>query len=241
MARNNAAWMEFKGARSDALGAAVVELPKRLRAAERGEAVKVPGRHGSLWVSEGAYDDVQLEVKLRMGAASSWEALSAWLTGSGNLRFSDDPTRVYRARAAEQFAYERFLPGARRDHFLVKFDCQPFRYQAVPAPMVLTADGFVENPGSVPAQPVITIYGAGDVDLMVGGATAIVTGISGQLTLDCENKIAYRAAGSELVYQNGRVNLLDGWPVLAAGRTAVSWTNKAGAPRIQIEPNWRWL
>ena len=53
--------------------------------------------------------------------------------------------------------------------FAVNFRCKPFWYLKDVASITLTQSGsFISNPGSVHAEPVVTVYGTANITLMVG-------------------------------------------------------------------------
>lgn len=79
--------------------------------------------------------------------------------------------------------------------------------------ITLTTSGtFVTNPGSVYAEPVITVYGSGEITLMVGMTIVELDSI----TLDTPLMEAYNGAAS----MNG--NMSGDFPTLTPGANAVS-------------------
>jgi len=91
----------------------------------------------------------------------------------------------------------------------------------------------LNNPGSVYAEPVLTVYGDGDITLMIGQQLVELEGISGSIVIDSVLKEAYKE--SEL--QNDRMS--GEFPVLRPGGNAISWTGDVS--RIVVTPNWRYL
>ena len=97
-------------------------------------------------------------------------------------------------------------------------------------PITLTQSGsFVTNPGSVHAEPVITVYGTGAITLIVGMTITELESVSGSVTLDTPLMEAYSEATS----------MSGDFPVLLPGQNAVSWTGNV--TKVVVEPNWRWL
>lgn len=100
--------------------------------------------------------------------------------------------------------------------------------------ITLTASGtFIDNPGSISAEPVITVYGSGEITLMIGMTICDLTDVSGSITLNSALMEAYSGVTS----QNDRMS--GDFPVLLPGRNAVSWVGNV--TRVVIEPNWRYL
>ena len=84
-------------------------------------------------------------------------------------------------------ASRRYCAGIRTGVFAVNFRCKPFWYQAnVPVETLTASTSTINNPGSVYSEPVITVYGTGDITLMVGTVIVELEGVSGSITLDSE-------------------------------------------------------
>ena len=118
--------------------------------------------------------------------------------------------------------------------FAVNFRCKPFWYQEnVPEITVTTSGTFITNPGSVLSEPVITVYGSGEITLMVGMTIVELDGITDSITLDSPLMEAYKGATS----MNGCMS--GDFPTLLPGKNAISWTGNV--TKVVIQPNWRYL
>ena len=89
------------------------------------------------------------------------------------------------------------------------------------------------NPGSVYSEPLMTVYGSGDITLMVGMTVIELTGISGSIILDSVLKEAYK--GTTLMNEH----MTGDFPVLKPSMNAISWSGTV--TRVVIQPNWRYL
>lgn len=103
----------------------------------------------------------------------------------------------------------------------------------MPEITLTTSGAFVTNPGSVYSEPVITVYGSGEITLMVGMTIVELDGITDRITLDTPLMEAYNGAAS----MNG--NMSGDFPTLTPGANAVSWTGNV--TKVVIQPNWRYL
>ena len=194
-------------------GIHVSEQPPITLPAERSTQTNVPGRPGSLTTLEGddVYDDLLLTA-------------TCFITDTGH----------YKARIANQIPFEKILRGNPHCSFSVNFRCYPFWYQDDVEDVTATAPATVlNNPGSVYAEPVLTVYGDGDITLMIGQQIVELEGISGSIVIDSVLKEAYK--DSDL--QNDRMS--GEFPVLLPGGNAISWTGDVS--RIVVTPNWRYL
>ena len=203
---------------------------------ERSEQTVVPGRAGSLTTLEGedVYDDLLLTAECYLADPTRIPGIAAWLKGKGTVTFANRPGGHYRARVANQIPFEKILRGNPHVSFSVNFRCYPFWYAESVSPITITESATViNNPGTVYAEPIITVNGSGDITLMINTTVIELTGISGSIILNTELQEAYK--GSTLMNDH----MTGEFPVLSPGQNAVSWTGSVTS--IVIQPNWRYL
>ena len=203
---------------------------------ERSKQTNVPGRPGSLTQLEGddVYDDMILTATCFIADPAQIPAIAAWLKGSGTVTFANRTGGHYNARIANQIPFEKVLRGNPHCSFAVNFRCYPFWYQENVSDVTITTSGdTVTNPGSVYSEPLITVYGSGNITLMVGTTIVELTNVSSSLVLDCALKEAYKGANLMNDHMSGD------FPVLKPGLNAISWSGNV--TRIVIKPNWRYL
>ena len=173
-------WFEWNGVRCTQYGIHVSELPPPTIPSERVTYTNVPGRPGSLTTLEGedVYEDVVLTAQCFLADPMKIPAIAAWLKGSGKVAFANRQGGFYHARVANQISFEKILRGNPHRSFAVNFRCKPFWYQSNVESVTLTAStSTITNPGSVYSEPVITVYGSGDITLMVGTEIVGLEGI----------------------------------------------------------------
>ena len=215
-------------------GIHVSEQPPITIPAERTTQTNVPGRPGSLTQVEGddVYDDLILTATCFITDPVQIPAIAAWLKGSGKVTFANRTGGYYKARIVNQIPFEKVLRGNPHCTFIVNFRCFPFWYQENVEDMVITASGtMITNPGSVYAEPVITVYGSGSITLMIGTTIVELEDISGSVVLDSVLQEAYQ--GNSLMNDH----MTGEFPVLKPGANGVSWTGDV--TRVLIKPNWR--
>ncbi|MDL2205474.1 hypothetical protein LJC33_01020 [Eubacteriales bacterium OttesenSCG-928-N13] len=227
-------WFQFKDTRSTEMGVYVTTYPPIALPEERVEFVTVPGRSGSLTVTEGdcVYDDITLSVECMVHDLGTLDQISGWLRGRGDLVLGNRPDTYYKARVVNQIELEKIVRGRPHRAFAVVFRCVPFRYQYPASEAVeFTESGSMMNPGNVYAEPLITITGSGEIDLTIRESTLHLEDVSGSITIDTAARLAY----------NGSINqsfkLTGDWPVIPVGTSMVAWTG--GATKVSISPNWR--
>jgi phage-related protein len=217
-------------------GIHVSEQPPITIPAERSTQTNVPGRPGSLTTLEGedVYDDLLLTATCFISGPAQIPAIAAWLKGSGTVSFANRTGGYYKARIANQIPFEKVLRGNPHCSFAVNFRCFPFFYADNVSDITITVSGTViTNPGSVYSEPVLTVYGSGDITLMVGTTIVELTGISESIVIDSVLREAY--LGNTLMNDN----MSGEFPVLKPGMNAISWTGEVA--RVVVRPNWRYL
>ena len=229
-------WFSWNGVKCTEYGIHVLEQPPITIPAERTTFTNIPGRPGSLTTLEGddVYDDLILTAQCMISDSSNIRAIASYLKGSGKVAFANRPGGFYNARVANQIEFSKILRNHENRAFTVNFRCQPFWHQEnVPEITVTTSGTFVNNPGSVYSEPVITVYGSGEITLMVGMTIVELEGITGCITLDTPLMEAYNGA----ISMNGCMS--GDFPTLLPGSNAISWTGNV--TKVVIQPNWRYL
>lgn len=229
-------WFSWNGIRCTEYGIHVLEQPPLTIPSERVNFTNIPGRSGTLTTLEGddVYDDMILTATCIIDSPKRIPEIAAWLKGSGTVTFANRQGGFYHARVMNQISFEKVLRGNPHRSFAVNFRCKPFWYQADVQPITLTVSGsFITNPGSVASEPIITVYGSGEITLMVGMTIVELSDINGEITIDSQLQEAY----SETTSMN---NCMSGdYPLFMPGQNAISWSGDVTA--LTIQPNWRHL
>ena len=229
-------WFEWNGIKCTTLGIHVLELPQPTLPAERATFTNVPGRSGALTTLEGTdvYDDLTLTATCYVADPARIPEIAAYLRGSGKVTFANRLGGFYYARIINQIPFEKILRGNPQCTFAVNFRCKPFWYQAdVPTVSYTESTFFLRNPGTVHSEPVITVYGSGEITLMVGQFIVELADFEGSVTIDSELQEAYSGVTSMNSSMSGD------FPLLVPGNNAISWSGDV--TKIEIQPNWRYL
>ena len=230
-------WFEWNGVRCTEYGIYISEQPPITIPQERSTQTKIPGRPGSLITLEGddVYDDLTLTATCFIRDPALIPSIAAWLKGGGTVTFANRPGGFYHARIANQIPFEKILRGNPHCSFAVNFRCSPpFWYVSNPGEVTITTSSYVlVNPGSVYSEPIIYVYGNGDMTLIVNDNFVELEGIEDSIILNSVVQEAYQ--GEMLLNEK-----MDGeFPVLKPGNNLISWTGNIS--RIVIAPNWRYL
>lgn len=229
-------WFEWNDVKCTTFGIHITAQPALIRPSERVTFTNVPGRPGALTLLEGddVYDDFILPVECTVADMNRVDEISAWLKGTGKLKLAARPGGFYYARIANQIEFAKVLRNHENRMFTVNFRCKPFWYADAVTPITFTTSGtFLNNPGSVYSEPIITVYGSGEITLMVGMTICELADFTGNITLDTPLMEAYSGATSLNRCLSGD------FPTLLPGNNAISWSGNVS--KVVIEPNWRYF
>lgn len=171
------AWFTFKGVDSREMGVIVTAMPETVRAERRIESITVAGRNGSLHTDEGVYESYDRTMECALIKRAKLDEITAWLVGSGEMTFSTEPDKVYRVTIANKISIAQMMRVFQK--FQVVMDTQPFKYSVNAAgdALELTAPTTIRNSGTVYSEPLITVYGSGDITLTINGADFPLHGV----------------------------------------------------------------
>lgn len=227
----------WNGTRCTEYGIYVSEQPPITIPLERMKQTVIPGRPGSLTTLEGedVYDDLTLTATCFIRDPALIPSIAAWLKGSGTVTFANRPGGFYHARVSNQIPFEKILRGNPHCSFAVNFRCSPpFWYASGIEDLTITTGSYVlVNPGSVYSEPIITVYGSGDITLIINDSFVELEGVEDSIVLNSVIQEAYQ--GETLLNEK-----MEGdFPMLKPGNNLISWTGDVS--RTVIVPNWRYL
>lgn len=228
----------YKNVSASSLGLKIDKRPS-FPAAERDvEFIEIPGRSGSLVVDSGTYKDIEVDILFNFVNPDDTEIsrvfrdAKKWLSasGGGRLYVSDDTDVFYKVKHVKISDSDR---TARIGHkFTATFRLDPFTYlRAGDVPLSLPATLY--NPGET-AEPVYSIAGDGVCIITLDGVEAVRVNVSGNITIDVPNRIAYRTDTGERsnAAVTGYLKALE----IPPGLTAVTLTT--GFSGVLV-PGWR--
>ena len=117
--------------------------------------------------------------------------------------------------------------------FAVEFEVQPFGYDIFEQTITKTAPFNLFNIGTLESEPIITIFGNGNITLYVNSQSISLKEITDKIIVDSEMKNAYNNSVSLNYKMSGD------FPALSLGENNISWIGDV--IKLEIQPNWRWL
>ena len=103
--------------------------PEKISPKRRDETFTVPGRHGNLTTTDGAFDSYIRSAEFIVKDEKRIDEICAHFKGSSWLIFSSEPDRKYKARVANQIEFSHVIRHFKR--FVVEFEVQPFGYDGL--------------------------------------------------------------------------------------------------------------
>lgn len=196
------------------------------------EDIEVSGRAGSLTRFKGWQDsEITLKLAVRGGLEAYRKAAHA-LTGAHTIGFSGEPGMF---RYLKHVRISSALPSLSTwVLFEAELCCQPFTYlETGLKQLTLSASGTIINPGLLASDPVITVFGTGELKLKINDTALIVSAPSGQLTIDSPRLTAHVAGKTQTDGISGP------FPQLSPGANHIGLGT--GISRIEVKGNWRTL
>lgn len=228
-------WFTWKGKNSFSdFGLWIKALPPIVRAKERTTQIQIPGRTGSVTMTEGddVYDSVVRKCTVLARNSMSLQGILEWLRGSGEVTFSNEPEYVYFARIAAEVSFSRISNDLCQAQ--VVFDCQPLKSkQNIDDDQVtVTGSSTIYNPGDVSSRPLIYVIGTGaNVTVTIGDDSMTFNNLSGTINVDCDARI---------IIQSGTLwsgTFTGEFLTIPCGQNTIS---VSGGTMI-IQPRWRWV
>ena len=208
----------------------VMEVGRRQKATEQVEQFEVPYRNGPLTIRSDRYESYKREMKMVCTDKDAIGGINEWLDGHGVLRTDLDKDGFFIADVVSGLDYGSYLRDI--DTFSVEFSVEPFFYlDGGDSVLTLTAPGSIHNPGNIYSEPLITVYGSGDITLNVNSEFVKLTAVDSFLTMDSKLSMCYRDA------LNMGAKMTGNYLLLGKGLNAITWTGNV--TKIEITPRWR--
>lgn len=215
-------------------GLLIQELPPIIKPKMRTTITKIDGRDGDI-VDKLGYESYNKVVSIGLTRNFNIDEIMDFFNGDGDVIFSNEPDKVYKAQILDQVNYERLL---RFKTAKVNFRVQPFKYLLNEPPFVFNITNETEvkvsNQGLVKSKPIITLYGSGTVNISINGLNVFSINIdSTYVTIDSLEQEAYKGLTLKNRMMTGE------FPELETGINTISWTGTL--TKIIVEPKSRWL
>lgn len=207
-------------------------LPKR-----RVSNVVIPGRSSSLKFDEGTYDDITITLECsivdKKDIIEKIDKIKEWLviTGESDLIFSFEPNKKYIAQVVNAIDFKQALKYT--SSFPIIFNCKPFKYSVEEKVITITKNNStIYNEGTFQSEPVIKVYGSGDIKLKINDYEVTVKKVDGYVTVDSVLKDAYK----DDALKNG--DMIGEFPVLKVGENIMGFSENVSKVEVKINEVW---
>lgn len=200
--------------------------------------IDIPGRDSSLIYDERTYENITIgvECKIKDGnLLNKIDEIKAWLflAGESDLIFSFQDDKKYRGQVVNSIDFSQTIKIF--SEFIIVFNCRPFKYRVQNNIFTIEESGSsIINPGSIKSEPVISVYGKGNIELIINETKINLMNINDKIILNSVIQDSYNDLGENL---NNKVK--GEFIILTPGSNKFEWTGNVS--KIEILPNWRWL
>lgn len=216
-------------------GIIITQKPPLSKAERNIEEIQVPGRNGDLVIDYNTYQSIDFQITCNMRFSThDIEEIKAWLDGFDNLIFSWQNDRYYKARLINRIDIAQSFKIF--GEFTLIFKAQPHAYTINNSVITLTPSGNIVNSGTYYSEPILKLYGTGDVELAVNSNMIYITNIVDYITIDSTIKDCYKDDLSCNYQMTGD------FPILQIGTNGIAQYAGTGTiTKIEVTPNFRWL
>lgn len=154
---------------------------------EEFEEVRVEGRNGSLYINKGTYEDKKITFTFTMLSQRidiDFERVYEWFT-----EIQDN--RLVFGREDRCYKVKKILFGNLEKEFRsigefdVTFLCEPFMQDLDSTNYEITTNNFTFNyEGNAPSEPLIRIYGSGNIQLTINGENMVISNVTDYIEID---------------------------------------------------------
>ena len=221
---------------SRSMGVIVSSYPPIIRPPERVIQQTMPGRAGTLTITEGAdiYDGYIKAFVIGLRPGTDAQTIIRWLRGQGRMVFGNEPGFSYEGRIIGAVQFDKVGSWLLKSAG-VQFFAQPYKAQSPPEPdFAISASTLtIYNPGDVAARPRLVIGTAGAVSIQIGDTSLSIAAAPAGLAIDCDAGILRNADGTLFTGAWSGEFLR-----IAPGNNAVIIS---GGGSITVTPRWRWI
>lgn len=223
----------FNNISSEDLGLMVTKSVIPPASATQFETVSIPNRESPIFKEKVQRKEITITIQTTIVEENKIREIYKTLQGKGILVLSTEPDKYYTATVQELVPehialYMGTLP--------ISFICDPFAYSANDQLTEYGTTTDIENSGTYYSEPLIKVYGNGDLTLTLNSETWNLTSVDGYIVIDSQRKLVYK---DNTVMLN-KISRTDGRIVFPCFNTGVNRISTTGT-KMEIKKNERWL
>lgn len=149
-----------------------------------------------------------------------------------------DSGMTYQVEVVEPPSYQQSGSHPLEVPYTVGLSAKPYKFKQEIIEQESTTELTLTNPYPYDNQPIITLYGTGDMDLIVNGKNYVFKDIDDHVVVDSRIESAYKLIVNMPNSRNNRMYTMD-FPILKAGENKISVTGNA--TKFKVETRWKTL
>lgn len=232
---------------SQEFGCLLKTIPKKNKATRVIELKEVSGLNGSTILDKGYYQnttwDLDFFFLVHSISERQWneDLITSWLDTRGQYaEFVGywDPEYIYDVIPTSQLAVEWNRLTGRAADCSIQLSVRPFKRKIRGTNVqTFTSNFSLHNPEQYSSDPKITLYGNGDMELMINRRKTILKDVREKITIDCTPEIreVYQEISGAVINQSHKMKTLT-FPYLGRGKNDIQLKN---IKKVEIEPRWQ--
>lgn len=201
------------------------------------EHIEIKGRNGSLTKKYG-YKDINYPITFNFlendNFKKYYREIKPHFFNAKKLSFSDDKEVYYKIKSLTFNEADNDI--AEYGLFTVNFVLDPFIYELENPIQTITSRTVINNEGHE-SEPIIIVTCAGTGTMYINDIPTTIQNINGTITIDSEQKNAYRKAGA--LVTNLNKHMIGDFPILRHGNNVIEFDGDIS--QIELITNKRWL
>lgn len=199
--------------------------------------VSIPGRNSNLRFDDNTYEDITIKVECSIKGEillDKIDEIKGWLLGAGEseLIFSFQNNKKYIAQVVNSIDFSQVFKYFSK--FIIIFNCQPFKYSVDNEIITITNTKKIINPGSVYSEPILKVFGSGNINLEINKEIIKLEDIKEHIIIDGIQQNCY-----DDNLENANYKMSGEFPKLNMGENNITWSGNVS--KMEVIPNWRWL
>lgn len=226
--------IQFKEITNHDIGINCIDPGRRQKAREQINTYQVPYSDYEPTEHTGKYLPYIRPMVFAWKDKTKTSAIYKWLTGYGKLRTSKDPGGYFKAHVISGYEVDRISKNYDRMMVQLKINPPFFYLDSGDVPIVMTAPGTINNPGTHTSDPYIRIVGSGNITVTINGRKMTFTNVETFIDIDTEVLPP--------IYKNNQNQghkMVGDLPYFDVGANAITWTG--AVTELNILPRWREL
>lgn len=169
----------------------LADKPTISRAKRQIKDIEIFGRSGTLTEDYATYDNITIPLRIVTTNKDIWsnETLFNTFNGKGGELKLSWLNGKFKVKQVSEFSITQQKSSYTIE---IEFVCEPFRYLDEEVISITTKGTNIFSSGNYEADHITTIYGNGDISLLINNKQIVFKGVSNYITIDTARLICYK-------------------------------------------------